>query len=131
MRKNPLEGIKIIVKAHIRRVDDGVTRVHEDDWTKGHEEWLVDADKYNRGPGPQNVVEALERIRYWWTDGNGSCDCNKGLFFDRLGEDEDEDESTDWLAAPCTDDLFVLDRLAAYVDTAGIVEEFEIDVEPI
>jgi len=30
---------------------------------------------------------------YWWEDGNASCDCNRGLFFERfLGNDDPDDQ---------------------------------------
>lgn len=35
---------------------------------------------------------------FWWTkDGNAGCDCNRGMFFARAGEDEDQC----WESYPC------------------------------
>ena len=28
--------------------------------------------------------------RYWWTDGNGACDCNRAMLFDDSEDDDDE-----------------------------------------
>lgn len=29
---------------------------------------------------------------YWWSEGNGGCDCNRALAFDREGEDHHEEQ---------------------------------------
>lgn len=61
--------------------------------------------------------EAVEAARYWWTDGNGGCDCNRAMVFNRAADEPDED-------IPCSDDLF---RVKVVDADSGdvIVDEFE------
>jgi hypothetical protein len=33
------------------------------------------------------------RDDFWWSEGNGACDCNRGDFFERAGGNDDSDES--------------------------------------
>jgi len=40
---------------------------------------------------------------FWWTEGNGACDCNRGDFFERAGGNEDADE-------PCGDSRYLVMR---------------------
>jgi hypothetical protein len=45
----------------------------------------------------RTYVEDFEWLgEYIWAEGNFSCDCNRGLFFDRAGGDEPE-----WAAHDC------------------------------
>lgn len=111
--------MKIAVKAHLRRVADNVVRIHEDDWTEAAKAWA------DRLPDEGPVAGALHGIEFWWNDGNGSCDCNKRIFFHRVAGELDGDKDD------CTSDEFKLDRLIAYVETAGIIEEFELSTEPV
>lgn len=83
----------------LRRIADGVERIHVDNvgWQ------TEDAD----------AEPAIESAHYWWTEGNGGCDCNRRLFFLRAGGDQipETDECTHgeyaivfppWLADPRT-----------------------------
>lgn len=65
----------------IRRVCDGVERVHVD------------------GIGFPSIVG----MKFWWSDGNGGCDCNRRLFFYRAGGEEHDDDTT-----ACTHGEFVI-----------------------
>lgn len=80
-------AMRVIAHALIRRVSDGEVREHVHDWTETHEKWM-------RGelssPG-HDLSDTLSAIRFWWEEGNGSCDCNKRLYFAEVG-DEDEEE---------------------------------------
>lgn len=79
--------MKVIAKATIRRVEDGRTVVHENDWTPTHERW-VRGELSSPGHDLDGTIRA---IHFWWEGGNGSCDCNKSLFFYELIGEEDPD----------------------------------------
>lgn len=83
---------RIIGRVHIdvtlRRVADGVVRVHVDDVGfivhEGEDWWECGA-------------------HYWWTEGNAACDCNRELFFARAASEEIE-----WEPLECTDGRYVV-----------------------
>lgn len=69
----------VAVETAIRRNADGEIRVHSSEV----------ADRY------------IANQPSWWGDGNGSCDCNRWLFFEQAGDPDFcglEDEDDDW---PC------------------------------
>lgn len=77
----------------LRRNSDGKTLTFEDEWT--------DSPRYRGSPQwePRNAV-------FQWTDGNGGCDCNRHLYFERaLGRADSEDL---WDEAVCGDELYTL-----------------------
>lgn len=41
----------------------------------------------------KTVVSDRENCAYWWSEGNGGCDCNRGTLFDLDGNDP-------WLSLP-------------------------------
>lgn len=51
--------------------------LHWRDNTTGQEGWYKDA----------NALYCDGSLPFWWEEGNGSCDCNRELFF--LGDRED------------------------------------------
>lgn len=61
----------------IIRVADGVSRTYRD-----NSHW-VPADEHGSGS------------IWWWTEGNGGCDCNRALFFLRAGGESDDDDETE------------------------------------
>lgn len=100
---NPETTIRLRVQ--IRRVADGLTRTHED----------------NVGFSGETRGEAGDHANYWWTDGNGGCDCNRSMIFNRAAGEPEGD-------IPCSDDLFQVKVVDA--DSGDvIVDEFE-DVTP-
>jgi hypothetical protein len=54
---------------------------------------------------------------FWWTEGNASCDCNRGLFFARDGGRELTDEEED--AFECGDDAYTAIR--AVLDDGTVI----------
>lgn len=118
-------AVKITVKAHIKRVSDGLVRIHEDDWTQSAKAWA------DRLPAEGPIAGALHGIEYWWNEGNGSCDCNKRLFFHAVANEEVERFDGEDDRYCIGDGRFKLDRLVAYVETEGIIEEFELSTEEI
>lgn len=56
------------VTVTLRRTSDGVTRK----WTEAR--------------------NSLCDPRYWWEEGNGSCDCNRTIYFARAGGEEEPDD---------------------------------------
>lgn len=42
---------------------------------------------------------------FWWEEGNGSCDCNRELFFRRARDEDEPDEVT------CGDRRFRIERI--------------------
>lgn len=90
----------IRTRIQIRRVSDGTVK-------EGN-----GPDAYGR-----TRIDAAEAANYWWTDGNGGCDCNRSLYFNRFGGEPDGD-------IRCSDELFqakVTDADSGDV----IVDEFE------
>ncbi len=67
----------------IVRVADGVERVYLDTCL-----W-VPSDEQGSGS------------IWWWTEGNGGCDCNRALFFKTAGAEDNEDDDT-----PCGESLY-------------------------
>lgn len=66
----------VAMRVQIRRVSDGVVREYASD------HGLLEDD------GSLST--------YWWSDGNGSCDCNRHLYFCRaVDEDEGDPECGD------------------------------------
>lgn len=64
------------ITAPIRNNETGETRLYEYDIEDQHAEGQV----------------------FWWEEGNGSCDCNRMIFFCQIkGEDDDERECGDTL----------------------------------
>jgi hypothetical protein len=61
----------------IRRASDGVERTY----------------RMDNCPCPEDADD------FWWTEGNGACDCNRGDFFARAGGEEDPD-------TPCGDSAY-------------------------
>lgn len=55
-------------------------------------------------------------VEYWWTEGNGSCDCNRELEFMRAGGLDPETDETE-----CHAENAYLIRLA--IDGAVVVDE--------
>lgn len=69
----PTFPIPVVVT--IRRGSDGVARVSDENWTL-----------------QENIDEPGAPLLFWWTEGNGGCDCNRRLFFARAaGEPDPED----------------------------------------
>lgn len=65
------------VQAHLRKVATGEVRVYE----------------IARG------ADSPDTALFWWTEGNGSCDCNRRDFFaDAGGEPREDDDDDD----PCS-----------------------------
>ena len=64
MRHDPIEEFE--VEVHIMRNADSVVRVHK------CKQWVWDSYP----PDPPSWSD------FWWSDGNGSCDCNRKTFFD-------------------------------------------------
>lgn len=62
--------LPLYVDVTLRRVADGEERVYSSEAG-----WPVcdDAD------------DPLRYLRFWWTEGNGSCDCNRAAFFAAAG----------------------------------------------
>ena len=60
----------------IRRVSDGVERRH-----RVHEAYVVDYDG------------SCEDSTFWWTDGNGACDCNLAQTFAAIAGEPDPQQS--------------------------------------
>ena len=93
-RKHRVEADDVYVDVTIRRVADGVERVH--------------AARAYAKTGP--IEDALDSVAFMWSaDGNYGCDCNRYLFFQRAaGEPESDDRpcgdvayrvvAPDWLA---------------------------------
>jgi hypothetical protein len=68
----PSDRPRVCVDVTLRRVADGVERVHVD----------------NTGfPVAQNrtiddvIDDVIDGVIFWWTEGNGGCDCNRSLSF--------------------------------------------------
>jgi len=97
--------VTIRLRVQIRRVADGLTRTYED----------------NIGFTGDTRNEAREYANYWWTDGNGGCDCNRAMVFNRAADEPEDD-------IPCSDNLFRVKVVDADSGDA-IVDEFE-DVTP-
>lgn len=99
------QQVTIRLRIQVRRVSDGLTRTYED----------------GTGFTGDTRSDAMENANYWWTDGNGGCDCNRSLYFNRAADEPEED-------IPCSDDLF---RVRVVDADSGdvIVDEFE-DVTP-
>lgn len=94
--------VRVRPRVQIRRVVDGVTRTDED----------------SIGFSGETRKDAQGHAVYWWTEGNGSCDCNRELFFcNAEGEDVDDDH-------PCTDGRF---KIKAVDPETGdvLIDEFE------
>lgn len=68
----------------IRRASDGVERTYHID-----AEWREGVDEDNL---------------FWWDEGNGACDCNRGNFFNRAGGDAVQEDE------PCGDSRFLVMR---------------------
>lgn len=67
----------LLVDVTLRRVSDGVERIS-----------VAESSGFFVYGG--NIDEAIEHARYWWHDGNGGCDCNRQLYFERAaGGDPD------------------------------------------
>lgn len=65
------------------------------------------------GHDDDEVIYDDRNILYWWTEGNGSCDCNRALaLYRQYGFDLDVE---------CGDDRFVLERLV--VDGRDIISQ--------
>ncbi len=55
---------------------------------------------------------------FWWSEGNGACDCNRAMIFDRLGGmDEDQIMDTDY---SCGSERYTVVR---YIFPDGTSEE--------
>jgi len=67
----------------IVRVADGAERIYQDT-----SPW-VPADEHGSGS------------IWWWTEGNGACDCNRAWFFLRAGGEPDEHDET-----PCGEEAY-------------------------
>lgn len=64
-------------KIAIRKVATGETRV----WQSEHD--------WRETPGPEYLGLMEESPdAYWWTEGNGGCDCNRFLHFEYAGQPE-------------------------------------------
>lgn len=68
-------------EVHIRRVADGVVRIHRDGWHSDSE-------------SPDFI----------WSDGNFACDCNRHDFFERAAGNEAGDH-------PCGSTAYVVDKI--------------------
>lgn len=71
-------------------------------------------------------VDQADGIVFWWTEGNGGCDCNRGSAFERAGgADKDEQDFADfpchaesqYLVRVTIDDVIVFDELARGQET--------------
>lgn len=71
-------------EVEIRRNADGVTRRY-----RMSSDWPSDSDC------PE----------FWWTEGNGGCDCNRALFFKAAGGEDNEDDDT-----PCGETLYTVTK---------------------
>lgn len=76
----------------IRRESD--QRVHLGRWT----EWHI-------GTGITND-DAMEGMNFWWSEGNGSCDCNRHTMFESVANPDHLDETV-----PCGDSEYSLVRI--------------------
>lgn len=77
----------VCVDVTLRRVADGVERVH------------VDRAGFPCRVGDEaDVADAIDAAQFWWSDGNGGCDCNRRLFFHRAANEpyDDSRESCTW-----------------------------------
>lgn len=68
------------IETTIRRNVDGVTRIYREEFNGD-----------------------LRGARFWWDEGNGSCDCNRHKFFEKAS---DPDQNDDWW--PCGDDSYTV-----------------------
>lgn len=63
--------------------------------------------------------EQARGIEIWWSEGNGSCDCNRGAYFDRAGGVEPEIDDhlcsaeNAYLVRLTIDDVIVFDEISA------------------
>lgn len=65
-----MKGDSRVNQVTIVRVSDGVERIYQDE-----SPWIP-ADEHGLGSV------------WWWTEGNGGCDCNRALFFARAAGEE-------------------------------------------
>ena len=56
---------------------------------------------------------------FWWQEGNGSCDCNRALLFDRNGENHSEEQR---LALGVEENICLGCRRWLIVDVSGNLE---------
>lgn len=68
-------------------------------------------------------TEDLGGVEYWWTEGNGACDCNLSQFYASAGDDEspypEQNIETDGPCAGragCSDGKFTLVKLLVFDD---------------
>ena len=72
------------IDVHITDTETGETRVYKPDFEETDSEWST----------------ADEGVGFMWGEGNYSCDCNRGLFFERVNG------SDAWDEVGCSDGLF-------------------------
>jgi hypothetical protein len=70
------------VKVEILKVATGEVRIHEEVW---------DPNDITRDSEGEHYV--WQNITYWWSEGNGSCDCNRYLFFQRAKDEPEQPEN--------------------------------------
>lgn len=86
-------------KIAIRRVADSVVRVYHSDL-----EWREEPDAHMKRLGMEQSPD-----EYWWTEGNGGCDCNRALFFEYAGSDREPAERCAELDPPCGEGAYAID----------------------
>jgi hypothetical protein len=75
----------ICVDVTLRRVADGVERVHVDNTG-----FPVAQDRTI-----DDVIDGvIDGVIFWWTEGNGGCDCNRSLDFAAAAGEPDPDPET-------------------------------------
>jgi hypothetical protein len=70
----------VCIDITLRRKSDGIERVH------------VDGIGFPVETG-DDTRAAIAAAHYWWTEGNGGCDCNRRMDFARAGGEEPELDS--------------------------------------
>jgi len=51
----------------------------------------VETEYIHYWESPETTEERNYYIRFWWEEGNGACDCNRGGFFHRARGEEDKE----------------------------------------